>query len=100
MFRRLDATRIVETARRLQRRIDERFPGSGLSGVASDIVAVADEALTLSHWLGRPHRVVALGGSLLMMASVIAAIVQRLRSGARFATHAFSGEDITRGSCA
>ena len=34
MFRSLDAARIAETAERLGKRITERFPGSGLSGVA------------------------------------------------------------------
>lgn len=87
MFRRLDAARIVETARRLQRRIAERFPESGLSGVAGDIVAVASEAMSLAHWLGKPHRgmrAIAFGGSLFVVASVVAALIQlRVESGLR-----------------
>ena len=52
---RLEATRIVETAQRLQRRIEERFPGSGLSGVAHDVAVLADDAVEIAAWLGRPH---------------------------------------------
>ena len=37
MFRSLDAARIADTADRLGRRISERFPGSGLSGVAESL---------------------------------------------------------------
>lgn len=37
MFRSLDASRIAETAERLGKRISERFPGSGLSGVAESL---------------------------------------------------------------
>jgi hypothetical protein len=55
MFRLLDATRIADTAERLGRRISERFPGSGLSGVAeslrSEVIAAADTA----RWLSRPQ---------------------------------------------
>ena len=55
MFRSLDATRIADTTDRLGKRIAERFPGSGLSGVAeslrAEIVAAADTA----RWLAKPQ---------------------------------------------
>jgi hypothetical protein len=41
-YRRLDVTRVIETARRLERRIDERFPGSGLGEVAGELLLVAE----------------------------------------------------------
>lgn len=41
MFRRIDATEIIRTAERLQRRIGERFPDSGLANVALGLVEVA-----------------------------------------------------------
>jgi hypothetical protein len=55
MFRKLDAARIVTTAEQLARRIEERFPGSGLSRVGKELSAVTAEATALSAWLGRPH---------------------------------------------
>jgi len=79
MYRRLDATRIVDTARRLQRRIDERFPGSGLAAVANDIVAVSADAMALTHWLGRPHRGVRLLaglGAAFVILSVLLGLIQ------------------------
>jgi hypothetical protein len=55
MFRSLDAARIAETTERLGKRITERFPGSGLSGVAeslrNEVIAAADTA----NWLSRPQ---------------------------------------------
>lgn len=40
----LDASRIVETIQRLERRVSERFPGSGLSAVCADLGALAARA--------------------------------------------------------
>ena len=55
MFRRLDSEQIVETAQRLQRRIEERFPGAGLAKLASELTAVTREARALSRWLAAPN---------------------------------------------
>ena len=45
MYRRLDGAHIVETLDRVQRRIEERFPGSGLSQVSGELLAVAGTRL-------------------------------------------------------
>jgi hypothetical protein len=54
VFQQLDATQIVKTSSTLQRRIEERFEGSGLSRVAQELRQVAEEAAALSDWLDRP----------------------------------------------
>jgi hypothetical protein len=55
LFRSLDAALIADTAERLRKRISERFPGSGLSGVAeslrNEVIAAGDTAT----WLARPQ---------------------------------------------
>jgi hypothetical protein len=79
MVRRLEATRIVDTAQRLQNRIEERFPGSGLSGVAHDIALVADDAVAIAAWLGRPHRVTRFAGIATALALVAFTVVGALR---------------------
>lgn len=79
VFRKLDPSRIVDTARRLELRIGERFPDSGLSQVARDVAQVAEEAHALSAWLGRPHyvtRVLGAGGALLLIALSAAGVWQ------------------------
>jgi hypothetical protein len=50
----LRGERILETAERLSDRIDERFPGSGLSGVCHHLRAVAAAAAREVPLLGRP----------------------------------------------
>src|SRR5690349_10562233 len=55
MFRSLDAERIAETAERLGKRISERFPGSGLSGVAESLQHEVVAAAETARWLARPQ---------------------------------------------
>ncbi len=55
VYRRLDPARIVETARRLKSRVAERFPESGLSQVARELVDVCERAATDCDWFRRPH---------------------------------------------
>ena len=55
MFRLLDASRIADTAERLGRRISERFPGSGLSGVAESLRGEVLAAAETARWLARPQ---------------------------------------------
>jgi len=55
MFRSLDAERIAETAERLGKRISERFPGSGLSGVAESLQHEVVAAAETARWLAQPQ---------------------------------------------
>ena len=55
MYRRLDGTHIVETLRRLERRIGERFPGSGLSRVRAELLAAATESMARVAIFRRPN---------------------------------------------
>jgi hypothetical protein len=56
MFRKLDPEQIVETASRLERRIEERFPGAGLGKLAEELTQVTREARALSAWLAAPNK--------------------------------------------
>jgi hypothetical protein len=56
MYRSLDSERIIRTIEVLGRRIDERFPGSGLSGVCQDLLAIAGESQKRSAWIAKPQR--------------------------------------------
>ncbi len=42
-YRRLDPAHVIATIERLERRIDERFPGAGLARVAAELLKVAKE---------------------------------------------------------
>ena len=53
-YRRLDFGKINETLQQLRARIHERFPGSGLSKVADELLDIAKESATRSAWISRP----------------------------------------------
>ena len=77
MYRSLDPEKIVETCRLLRRRIEERFPGSGLGRVAAELLTVSEQAAAISKWLARPHlplRVLAAA----MVAAMVALLVHAL----------------------
>lgn len=50
----LDPRLISETVNRLRERIEARFPGSGLAGVAGQLCRIAEKANATSDWIARP----------------------------------------------
>lgn len=54
VYRELSPDRIVETSDTLRRRIEERFPGSSLGRLASELCDVARAAQHVSAWLAQP----------------------------------------------
>jgi len=56
MYRSLDSEKIVDTIGTLSRRIDERFPDSGLSNVCRELLTIAGESQERSAWFAKPQR--------------------------------------------
>ena len=56
MYRSLNSEKIVDTIATLCRRIDERFPDSGLGRVCRELLTVARESQERSAWIAKPHR--------------------------------------------
>ena len=56
MYRSLDSEKIVDTIGTLCRRIDERFPDSGLSNVCRELLTIAGESKERSAWFAKPQR--------------------------------------------
>ncbi len=56
MYRSLDPEKIIATVEQLQKRIAERFPDSGLSGVCRELLRVAREAEERAAWVAKPQR--------------------------------------------
>ncbi len=73
MYRQLDVDRTIETLKQLGNRISERFPGSGLAGVASDLHSAAGETRKRVIWISTPHYPtrILVGMFLVMMAAII-----------------------------
>lgn len=56
MYRSLDPEKILGTIEMLGRRIDERFPGSGLGKVCQELLTIAGESQKRSAWIAKPQR--------------------------------------------
>jgi hypothetical protein len=54
-YRQLDEVQISQTLRRLRDRVAERFPGSGLANVASELVVLSEEAFECVAYVRRPN---------------------------------------------
>jgi len=81
MFRKLDPEQIVETASRLERRIEERFPGAGLAKLAEELTQVTREARALSAWLAAPNKALRLfvGAAILVLFAIVLGAAATLR---------------------
>lgn len=55
IYQQIDGDKISETARRLNDRIEERFPGSGLGKLADNLVAIAEQARRRAGVLRAPN---------------------------------------------
>jgi hypothetical protein len=56
MYRSLDSEKIVDTIATLCRRIDERFPDSGLSRVCHELLTIARESQERCAWIAKPQK--------------------------------------------
>jgi hypothetical protein len=77
----LDADAVGRTVDLLSRRIDERFPGSGLGRVARELDRIAGQTQQRAHAIGRPILSLRLGVAFLIVfiTAVLAATVASLR---------------------
>lgn len=67
MYRSLDSEKIVDTIGILCRRIDERFPDSGLSNVCRELLTIAGESQERSAWIAKPQRALQISTWLLLI---------------------------------
>ena len=70
----LDPAKILETAERLERRIEERFPGSGLSGVCTQLVALSAHAKETCEIIRTPNYLVRYASYALLALMVLASL--------------------------
>lgn len=74
-FRQLDDAQILETLSRLRDRITERFPGSGLAGVADELLALGHETAARVAYLRRPQWLIRGAAGLGIAAMVLVLVV-------------------------
>lgn len=76
MYRSLDSEKILNTIGTLGKRIDERFPGSGLGKVCQELLTIAGESQKRSAWIARPQTSLRfLTGALVTMIVVVLSLV-------------------------
>src|SRR6185295_1094605 len=88
-YRRLDSPKIVETIQILQRRIEGRFPGSGLGTVVAELLRVAEETVARTQWIQRPHLL------LRCAAGILSAAIIALSAGMLIHIRQFQFDDYT-----
>jgi hypothetical protein len=74
LYTQLDPSRIIDTVDRLERRIVERFPESGLRKVAAEVSATTRQLVDTAESLGKPHTTLRIVAWLLIVALVVAAV--------------------------
>jgi hypothetical protein len=72
MYRRLESAEITATALALSDRVGARFPGSGLSRIARELVGVCRDAAETAAWLGGPRRLLRIGVALGVLVVLVA----------------------------
>lgn len=80
MKRALREDKLLETVEKIQRRINERFPASGLSQVAAEIVQITREALVRAETIRRPNLWLR-GGLVLLALIAVGGVVYYVRDG-------------------
>jgi hypothetical protein len=77
MYRSLNSEKIVETIATLSRRIEERFPESGLGKVCQELLTIARESQQRSAWIAKPHKPlrVVIWAVLILMAAGLAVVL-------------------------
>ncbi len=80
-YRQLDDAEIVATIARLRDRIEERFPGSGLGRVSTELLALAGEASDCVAYLRRPlwPLRIAVGAVILMTMALLFVVATNLQ---------------------
>lgn len=80
-LRSLKPVKVVETIATLQRRIEERFPGSSLASIAHELHVIAEDAVVRADRIRRPLWALRLGIALLIAAilAVLFEVVVSLR---------------------
>ena len=81
MYRSIRSDEILRTAASLSRRVESRFPDSGLYRVARELLAVAEEAQERCALIARPNKALRAFVVLLLVLGlgIVAAVVANIR---------------------
>ena len=85
MYRSLNPAAIIETIDQLRARVEERFPGAGLSKVAVELQLIGNQAVGRAAWIGQPQWALRAGiaGLILVLLMIFVAALEPLHLSAR-----------------
>jgi hypothetical protein len=88
-YRRLDSLEIISTVEALNRRIEGRFPNSGLGRISAELLCVANENVERVKWIQQPNFLLRAGaaGLSVILISVVIGLVRNI--------HQFQMNDYT-----
>ena len=78
-YRFLDSSHIIATSERLVRRIDTRFPNSGLGAVSRDFLTLSRECAQEAARISQPHWPIRIGIGLLVIVLLVASVMLLIR---------------------
>jgi hypothetical protein len=71
VYRHLDAVQVAQTIERLCRRIEHRFPESGLAHVCRELDVISEHTKERAAWIGRPFLLLRVGVGALITAILL-----------------------------
>jgi hypothetical protein len=74
-YRTLDVEAILETLRRLERRISERFPGSGLLSICHELVSLAEDVQQRAKAIAAPNVALRTAVYIIIVAGVVGLLI-------------------------
>lgn len=95
MYRTLQSDKIVDTAFVLAQRVSERFHGSGLAGVATELAEASKDISRLALDLGKPH--LALRIASFVVATMFVALIGAAVVSMRPNMHVENASDLAQG---
>jgi hypothetical protein len=98
MFRTLKEDKLLETADRLEKRIGERFPQSGLSQVAVEVVQLIREAVVRAERIRRPNMPLRVGLVVLLVLLVLGGVLAFPREDDKLPQRVLQVLDETKGA--
>ncbi len=68
-YRSLDVVKVIGTISVLKKRVQDRFPNSGLASVCTDLKNLADDSRTKIEWISKPNIWIRIGIALLILSA-------------------------------
>lgn len=94
VYRTLDVEKVISTIQILSKRIDERFPSSGLGKVCKELEDIAEETRKRIEWISTPNKLIRIGVGI-VLALILGVLLFTIAS-LEFKTSTFGIADLVQ----